>query len=362
MAAAEITEQALHEIATIWQTESSETVWLKSGFDWTPGSHLVRVRVDDEGGQSAGRIRLSVETELLNDIPVEKQAFRNLVGATSLFITSSYSLVYPPADVWEKFGGGAPAPLTMFSSAYISEELLGWLPAFFAQLAVMQPIDAEMRSAMLPKILGAGEPAFAAGTKKQTYDDILEVAGTVYAPAGEQPSRWIGSSEFADFAENYGRSDSCFGNGDATGLSFEVPFGSNSALIRLQTDQRHPQLKNGLLITVQLPHWANSAEIDELAANLNFAEARGWTDFPQIGCWHSHARGDGQSVSAHSSFIPNALYRPGLVFNLAAWSASRARWARRQYWPDLEDAPMWKILEARYGKLEPLFGVTDKGA
>jgi hypothetical protein len=50
MAAAEIVEQALHEIATVRQTESGETVWGKSGFDCPPGSHLVRVRANVEKG------------------------------------------------------------------------------------------------------------------------------------------------------------------------------------------------------------------------------------------------------------------------------------------------------------------------
>ena len=48
-----------------------------------------------------------------------------------------------------------------------------------------------------------------------------------------------------------GRSDWAFGFADTTGLSMETPFGSDSALVRLHTDQPCPRLGHGLLSTVQ---------------------------------------------------------------------------------------------------------------
>lgn len=343
----QIAEQALQEIATVWQIDHADAVWSENGFDWTPGSHLVRIRASVPDSYAPTRVRLSVETNLLSGVAVGDPKFIDMVSAAAPLITSTYSLVYPPVDRGESSGEHEEPNLTMFSSAYISANLLGWLPCFFAQLAIMQPIDAEVRASALPEALGSGRPAFYRSDKREACDDILEVANEVYRPAGMQSSRWSGSEEFEDFAEEYARSDQCFGNGDPSGLAIEVPFGQNSALIRFWTDQRHPQLGNGLLLTTQLPYWGSAKSIGNLPGILNRWEARSWTDFPQLGCWHTHDSGDDQIGIAHSSFIPNALYRPGLVLNLAAWSAARAASVRREFWRDEEDLPMSKILGAR---------------
>ena len=74
----------------------------------------------------------------------------------------------------------------------------------------------------------------------------------IYVSEGNKPSRWNDTDEFGKFAENYGRSDGCFGNGDKSGLTLETPFGDNSALIRLMPGVKHPQLGSGLLVTIQI--------------------------------------------------------------------------------------------------------------
>jgi hypothetical protein len=63
-------------------------------------------------------------------------------------------------------------------------------------------------------------------------------------------------------------------------------------------------------------------------AALNFLEDRLWTDFPQLGCWHSvHGRAD-EDRPAFTLFLPNALYRPNLATNVAFWFMNRLLGAR----------------------------------
>ena len=45
-------------------------------------------------------------------------------------------------------------------------------------------------------------------------DDILEVVAELYVPLGREARRWSDCDEFAAFAEEYGRTEQCFGNGD----------------------------------------------------------------------------------------------------------------------------------------------------
>ena len=51
--------------------------------------------------------------------------------------------------------------------------------------------------------------------------DVLEVATQAYVPIGQEASRWIGKSEFSEFAEKYAQNDNCFGFGDEKSLSAE---------------------------------------------------------------------------------------------------------------------------------------------
>jgi hypothetical protein len=165
-------------------------------------------------------------------------------------------------------------------------------------------------------------------------------------PIGKEPSRWDGCDEFATFAQGYGRNDNCFGMGDRNGLTLETPFGEDSALIRLITNQAHPQLGNGLLATVQLPIVLEESEIAKLANELNWMEATSWTGFPLLGCWHSKIQGEDYMV-AFSAFIPNVLYMPLIATNTAFWMLHRARWVKDKRFPHLIDQPMVEILKRR---------------
>ena len=56
---------------------------------------------------------------------------------------------------------------------------------------------------------------------------------------------------------------------------------------------------------------------------------------------------------AHSCFIPNALFMPGLIENFAYWAIGRVQWVRRTRFPELKDLTMAEILESRFGQLRP---------
>jgi hypothetical protein len=155
----------------------------------------------------------------------------------------------------------------------------------------------------------------------------------IFIPEGEKPSRWENTDEFIKFAETYVPSDWYFGFGDEAGLSLETPFGEDSALIHLRTNQKRPLLGSGLLVTIQFPFLGAPDEIAKEVAAFNFWEASGWMDFPQLGCWVPHGDVDGKVGLAHASFIPNVLYHYGLATNFAIWSGSRVRWARKSVGP-----------------------------
>jgi hypothetical protein len=198
-------------------------------------------------------------------------------------------------------------------------------------------------------MLGCGEPDASRPSPRGDghLHGILELIAEVYAPLGQNPSRWAGTGEFERFTEKWGKSDNCFGFGDPTGMTLETPFGNDSALIRLLTSEKHPQLGHGLLATLQLPLSDDHQAIARTAAELNLLEEISWTGFPQFGCWHTGDNRAGQPGLAFTLFMPNALYQPGLAAQIAFWFLRRVRWVRELRYPDLKDATMLEVLSGR---------------
>jgi hypothetical protein len=349
--AAKLGTDAVEQIAELWQVDASRSIRTERGFDWWPGNFRVSVTAHPRAdGQEPAASLLWVHTDLLRDVPVESDKFIQLAAITSRFCTSTYAWAYPPAEIWAKYASKGESPrLSAANTAYITDDNVDWLPRFVARMSIMQPINAEIQQTMLSGMLDGGvlDISSLEGRDTEGLDDMLQLAARLYAPVGEEPSRWIGTTEFQDIADNWGRSDICFGNGDHQGLTLETPFGEDSALIRLWTDQRHPQLGNGLLCTVQLPFSDHSLAAASECAFLNFLEKTMWTDVPLFGCWHPHpSRGELESPS-FSSFIPNALYQPRLASHVTLWLLDRARWVRKTRWPTLQDRPMIEILNKR---------------
>jgi hypothetical protein len=106
----------------------------------------------------------------------------------------------------------------------------------------------------------------------------------------------------------------------------------------------------GLLGTLQLPYFAENKATNEQCAFLNFMESL-WTDIPQLGCWHPHKSRENQDGLAFSSFIPNALYQPGIATHAALWMLQRVDWVHGLMWPDLEDQPIEQISGVAYHQI-----------
>jgi hypothetical protein len=350
-------EQILKRIAKVWEVDDNRIRWKEpsgheaAGFEWWPGDFRVRVRADyrkQSGADSV--IRVTVRTDFLKDVAIDNEHFEQMSTEIAGYSTSTYAWVYPPQDFWQKYGDlSEESPRLWFSSSvYVVPETISWMPDLLATTALMQPINAQLQARALAEILGSGVPDVTRPAELQDagLDDMLEVAAQIYAPLGEQPSRWAGTDEFEQFAQTWGRADNCFGTADPNQMTLETPFGDDSALIRFLTTERHPQLGHGLLVTLQLPYSGDRLTMVRAAAWLNFFEASTWTDFPQLGCWY--ARENRQQGVAFALFMPNALYRPITATNLAFSFLLRARWARELMFPDLQDAAMIDVFERRH--------------
>jgi hypothetical protein len=352
-----IGSQALKTLAELWNVTDARSRWRDDGFDWWPGTFRVSVNVARRvDGYVPETWMLIVRTDFLKDVPINDEKFVQRAAMLSRFFGSTYAWVYPPAEVWAEHGQSDVSPRLWFcNTAYLNADNVYSFSSFTGRMSIMQPINAQIQSKSILEImhgpsLDESRPAFLGD---QGLDPILEVAAQVYVPIGHQQNRWRGTGEFSNIIDRWNATENCYGNGDEGGLALETSFGHDTALIRLRTDEKHPQLGEGLLATLQIPSFNEPRVIANECAYLNMLETL-WTDIPQFGCWHPHAsRAEQENLEglAFTSFIPNVLYHPGIADLTAIWMLQRARSLRRQRWSNLPDKPINDILEARLAGL-----------
>ena len=339
--------EAVERLAKLWQVDSARMVRTEQGFDWWPSQFRTSVMTTERVEEGEPSCRVVVRTDLMRDVDLGASEIRGRIALLAA-LSPTYSWVYPPPELIAQHELKDANKVWLQSTAYVRSDNLTWMPEFIGRMAILQAIFSHEHAAEVAKLV-RGEPHRSAPEEKSDscVDDILGVGADVYGPAGERMSQWVGCPEFAQTADQFGRGDLCFGNGDAGGLTLETPVGESSALIRLRPDVPHPQLQSGLLASVELPFEHPQERTVDECLWLNFNEASLWTDVPQFGSWHPREGKDGTSHAANGFFIPNALFQPGLATNAALWQVGRARWAKNTLYPELEDLPMIEILKRR---------------
>jgi hypothetical protein len=124
-----------------------------------------------------------------------------------------------------------------------------------------------------------------------------------------------------------------FAAATARGFRLEIPLGGSHAAITLSTNERHPQLGNGLLGKLKLPLFDLDNNVAERCAARNLEDTM-WTDIPQFGCWHPFYFPDDHAAPQFSSFIPNALYGNGIASLMVLWPYQKYRLVVHREYPN----------------------------
>jgi hypothetical protein len=191
-------------------------------------------------------------------------------------------------------------------------------------------------------------------------DDMLNLIDSAVIPRGEGPSIWPILGEFSRVAE-FLNANGAIASADSRGLAVEFPFGETpgpailggrSALLTVETRDRHPVLGHGLALRLHLPLRAEDGRYDEWPLRLNEKERDSATAADFLGSWcigpHS-----GRKTLLFTCFVPAYGARPGLLSHLVLTMGLRARWAQET----LSDGEAWpRGVEASSGSL---YGAAD---
>ena len=95
--------------------------------------------------------------DLWQKVDVNSEEFETLVGTFARFMTSTYGWVYPTRSVLSQFGSSAnSAELWLQVSVSVNDQNAGWLTYFFANMSIIQAINAQIQGPKMLGIIGSG--------------------------------------------------------------------------------------------------------------------------------------------------------------------------------------------------------------
>lgn len=268
---------------------------------------------------------LTSEVVLVQDVAASRRKVETMLSELNRACVGD-GIVWDPAN----------QRILSYCAVTLHEETFEWRMKEFASFAIIQLTQAEIMMDDVARML-EGTPAHSGHPKsgrRQTADDMLQVIAEVFAPIGQQNSRFRSASEFTA-AEDWVRESTefkTFGSSEA-GIAVEVPFmNDDTVLVQLDPTIEHPRLGSGLLVTAQLRLPADLLEErtrDEatlaVAVSLVQAEWKGALEGHRYGGWCARDTPAGPTV-AHAFFVPNALFRSGVILDLMMAELYRAVW------------------------------------
>ncbi len=295
------------------QIDEEWAVRRERGFTWWAGALAQRVwaepPIEDLGVELC---RVHVQTDLVQGVRGEPEELERL-GATTGFATMSGPLL----------GEGV---VRSAASVFVHEGTLEMWKHLLTVAALLQVTEAHISAETTAELVGGVPAASAHPTSgpRLVPDDMLNVIRDAFAPLGALPSMFRGG-DFESAERTFGRHHTVLTTASDTGLTSELPFGSETALVQMLTDIENPRLGSGLMVLLKLPLSFPPGSRSRLALDLNRRELGEMTRTPFLGSWCPDPTN--QSTMTYVSFLPNACALPGLPTTWLQYTASRAKWA-----------------------------------
>lgn len=280
------------------------------GYRWWADSLAQQVHAEpgfDDDGIEIWRVL--AETELVRGIDPTPAA---LAMADMLNALSAGSALVVDGDA---------GTIRSVASMWVHEQSRDWVARSFSVVAAIQVAQAAQLATMLADMVG-GEVAASAHPESGPRTEPDEMLGLLdmVRMDGQGPSRWAGDDLVMALAQVQQLPIVTLATGDESGVTIEVPYRETTALIRLDANERHPDLGSGMLVRLSLPGGPGPGP--EWAAMRNRQELESLTRAHLVGSWVGSA-----DFATFVSFYPNMLARTGMgAVNVALSTINRARW------------------------------------
>lgn len=307
-------------VADIHTTLRIDDHWLverANGFTWWASDFAQSVWCDMglyHNGQATYRIH--AETDLLRGRGRAHQ-FANAIE-TEADSCSFSSVVYDAEDDTFK----------LHTSIFATEDNVGWLKRTFLAGVGLQVCEAHQMGHHLARAVG-GVPATSlhptAGMRTKA-DACLDIIPRYFGPQGTLPSRWMDSPEWLETERAMERESNRYWTDHKAKLHAEFGWdagGMAGDVVLLQIDalEPSPTMGNGLHFTLTAPLRMPPEKVARIALELNSLERSEWHRCHTLGSWCNH-----RGLLAHRLFLPNTVYNPELLTQMALAMAVRAQW------------------------------------
>lgn len=310
-------------VAETYDLLEPPVVWtddIRNGFRWWPSGLCQRIWCDEGVFRNCRTFyRLHAEIDLIKGFSHREAIATALEEAMDDCVLSC--LVYDKsADVFR-----------LHASVYAEDELWHWVcPLFVAaaqsQLANSQRIIDSVKETTHPVLAVSPHPN---GSVRDDHDSRMSDSASPFLQAGRARSIWGQLDEWrkVDWALER-QADSFQPTNKRSSLSkfYWNPDPKRSIELYVSSEEPHPTLGNGLHFTLTVPLDMSSRHIAHMALDLNDHERADWLNTHLLGSWcnHNHAL-------AFRLFVPNALYREGVLEGLTVTMATRAIWVNEYF-------------------------------
>jgi hypothetical protein len=295
------------------RVDAEWSVTFSNGFTWWADHHAQTIEIlnseTDESGETAYFI--SIRTDLLRNVALTGPA---LTPINPLLMCCA-SMAGPVYD--EKAG-----TLSLCSLVRVHEAVRDWMSPLISMAALLQIAEARIIAPDLAKFLGAqsAESGHPVNGERPAPDELAGIVTTLIAPMGKMPSKWT-QKEYKSAVEDHMIPPVCLlATSGGLGFTAEFPCGKSSSLFRATGSEHHPRYGNGLLL-IQSFRIGDLAEEKAIrfALSLNTSEL---TNTPTGYGFGSYCH-DAECIH-FTTFLPNAVYRPGILPSFYYAAASRA--------------------------------------
>jgi hypothetical protein len=295
------------------------------GFTWWASDFAQSVWADPGVFHNTSSVfRLHAEIELLKGSGHAEQC--------EIFLSSFMANTTLSALVYD----GERDTFKLHCSVYADNDNAEWLKRLFLGAVGLQLCEAHKKSKWLADTLDTAPATSAHPTSgmRNDPDQMVNAVDQFFRPMGQQPSKWQASDEWDEACDILKRfSTKCTGD-DQSYLIAHMPWGGRSSnpleqqtsILEINGEKPHPDLGNGLHLSLTVPLQMDQKAAAHAALELNEIERREWRWYHDLGSWASQG-----GTLIFECFIPNTSYVPRALVELSQGMARRAQWVDEHF-------------------------------